>query len=284
MAAPQIFDTRACELGEGALWHPLRQQFFWFDILGCKLLSRHEHASQVWPLGKMASAAGWLDATQLLLATEAGLAVLDLDNGQLVPHWHLPASATALRSNDGRADRHHGFWFSTMGKQAEPGAGSIYRYFGGEVRQLFDGLTIPNSICFSADGRQAYFSDTARQIVWRLALDAQGWPTGERVVFLDLADQGLYPDGAIVDAEGGLWCAHWGSGAVMRYNPQAQRTHTFSVGGALHVSCPAFGGQDLRSLLLTTAREGLADPDAAQGMTYLLDAPVQGLPEPQVIL
>lgn len=284
MAVPQIFDTRACELGEGALWHPLRQQFFWFDILGCKLLSRHEHAAHSWPLGQMASAAAWLDAAQLLLATEAGLAVLDLDNGRLVPHWRLPASTTALRSNDGRADRHHGFWFSTMGKQAEPGAGAIYRYFRGEVRQLFKELTIPNSICFSPDGRLAYFADTARQIVWRQALDAQGWPTGERVVFLDLAGQGLNPDGAVVDAEGGLWCAHWGSGAVMRYNTQAQRTHTFSVGGALHVSCPAFGGQDLRSLLLTTAREGLADPDAAQGMTYLLDAPTQGLPEPQVIL
>ena len=284
MAMSQIFDTRACELGEGALWHPLRQQFFWFDILGCKLLSRHGDASPVWPLGKMASAAGWLNAAHLLLATEAGLAVLDLDTGQLTPHWRLPASATALRSNDGRADRHHGFWFSTMGKQAEPGVGAIYRYLRGEVRQLFDGLTIPNSICFSPDGRQAYFSDTARQIVWRQALDALGWPTGEREVFLDLVAEGLNPDGAVVDAQGGLWCAHWGAGAVMRYSSDAQRTHTFSVGGALHVSCPAFGRRDLRGLPLTTAREGLTDPDPAQGMTYLLDVPIQGLPEPRVIL
>ncbi|MBF6618250.1 MAG: SMP-30/gluconolactonase/LRE family protein [Candidimonas sp.] len=284
MAVCRTFDTRACELGEGAFWHPLRQEFFWFDILGCKLLSRRAHTSHVWPLGQMASAAGWLDAAHVLLATEAGLAVLDLDTGQLLPHWHLPASATALRSNDGRADRDHGFWFSTMGKLAEPGVGAIYRYFRGEVRQLFEGLTIPNSICFSPDGRQAYFSDTARQIVWRQALDALGWPTGERVVFLDLVAEGLNPDGAVVDTEGGLWCAHWGAGAVMRYSPEAQRTHTFSVGGALHVSCPAFGGPDLRCLLLATAREGMRDPDCAQGITYLLDIPIQGLPEPRVIL
>ena len=30
----RIFDDRTCKLGEGPLWHPERQQFFWFDILG----------------------------------------------------------------------------------------------------------------------------------------------------------------------------------------------------------------------------------------------------------
>lgn len=283
MPMPRIFDTRACELGEGALWHPLRQQFFWFDILGRKLLSRSGHTPGVWHFDRMASAAGWLDAERLLLATETGLAILDLPSGRLTTHWTFPSADATLRSNDGRADRRHGFWFSTMGKRAQPGAGAIYRYFQGEVRRLFNGLTIPNSICFSPEGEYAYFSDTARQIVWRQALDVDGWPIGQQEVFLDLTVEALNPDGAVVDSAGGLWCAHWGAGAVMRYGPDAQRTHIFSTGAA-HVSCPAFGRRDLRCLLLTTAREGLSDPDPVQGMTYLLHAPIKGLPEPRVVL
>lgn len=283
MTVPRIFDTRTCELGEGALWHPLREQFFWFDISGGKLLSRSSDTMDTWHLNEMASAAGWLDAEHLLLATETGLIILNLHSRQLTTHWTLPKSIVALRSNDGRADRHHGFWFSTMGKQAEQWAGAIYRYFQGEVRQLFTGLTIPNSICFSPDGQYAYFSDTARQIVWRQTLDAQGWPTGLREIFLDLAAENLNPDGAVIDSAGGLWCAHWGAGVVMRYSSTAQRTHTLPA-GALHVSCPAFGRRDLHCMLLTTAREGIPDPDAAQGVTYMVDSPIKGLPEPRVIL
>lgn len=283
MTVPRIFDTRTCELGEGALWHPLREQFFWFDISGGKLLSRSSDTMDTWHLNEMASAAGWLDTEHLLLATETGLIILNLHSRQLTTHWTLPKSIVALRSNDGRADRHHGFWFSTMGKQAEQWAGAIYRYFQGEVRQLFTGLTIPNSICFSPDGQYAYFSDTARQIVWRQTLDAQGWPTGQREIFLDLAAENLNPDGAVIDSAGGLWCAHWGAGVVMRYSSTAQRTHTLPA-GALHVSCPAFGRRDLHCMLLTTAREGIPDPDAAQGVTYMVDSPIKGLPEPRVIL
>ena len=35
-----VFDDRRCELGEGPLWHPGRNQLFWFDILGKRLLTR----------------------------------------------------------------------------------------------------------------------------------------------------------------------------------------------------------------------------------------------------
>jgi sugar lactone lactonase YvrE len=66
----------------------------------------------------------------------------------------------ANRPNDGRADPQNGFWIGTMGKTHAPNAGAIYRYYRGELRRLFAGLTIPNAICFSPDGQSAYFTDT----------------------------------------------------------------------------------------------------------------------------
>ncbi len=282
--AAKIYDERACALGEGPLWHPERGSFFWFDILNRRLLSRSAAGEpQEWRFDRMASAAGWIDRETLLLATETGLARLRLSDGGLESLVEVEADQPETRSNDGRADRQGGFWFGTMGKKAETGAGSLYRYRKGELRRLVSDLTIPNAICFSPDGRFAHYADTREAKVWIQPLDAEGWPAGERRLFLDLRAEGLNPDGAVIDAEGGFWCAKWGAGKVMRYDPDGKRSHEFAV-GARHCSCPAFGGEDLRQMLVTSALEGLEAPDEAQGRPYLLRPGFLGLPEPRVIL
>lgn len=278
-----IHDNRQCQLGEGAFWHPERQQFFWFDILGRRMLSQDDSGPLEWNFDRMASAAGWIDEDRLLIATDTGLVVMDLRDGMFDDEFPVEADNPATRSNDGRADRQGGFWFGTMGRQGESGLGAIYRFYRGEVRKLVDPITIPNSICFSPDGGTVHYSDTDRSIVWRQALDGDGWPVGEGQVYLDLSAQGWSPDGAVIDADGGFCCAVWGQGAVMRFDAQGKRTHEWKVGGQ-HSSCPAFGGPGLSQLLVTTALDGIENPDAAQGKTYLLDAGLAGLPEPRVIL
>lgn len=279
-----IHDHRICQLGEGPLWHPERGQFFWFDILGRRLLSQGAHGEPLeWGFAEMASAAGWIDRDRLLIATETGLSVLDLRGGDPDRIAALEAGNAATRSNDGRADRQGGFWIGTMGKAAEPGAGAIYRFYRGDIRRLVGGITIPNAICFSPDGGTAHYADTDRGIVWRQPLDGDGWPIGERQVWLDLSAQGWSPDGAVMDAAGGFCCAIWGQGAVVRFDPDGRQTHRWDVGGR-HSSCPAFGGPGLSQLLVTTARDGIDDPDGDQGKTWRLDASLTGLPEPRVIL
>ena len=106
-----------------------------------------------------------------------------------------------------------------MGKGGEPGAGALYRYYRGTLRKLGEGFTTPNSLCFAADGRTAFFSDTRRRTVWRQALSpVDGWPVGDPEVFLDLrpgtADGERRPDGAVIDAEGCLWSAQIGRAHV----------------------------------------------------------------------
>ena len=276
-----VFDDRICELGEGALWHPERRQFFWFDILGRRLLSRDDTGPLEWRFDRMASAAGWIDHERLMISTETGLAVLDLTSGALSDLVAVEADDANTRSNDGRADRQGGFWFSTMGKSAQAGAGAIYRYYRGEVRQLFDNVTIPNSICFSADGRTAHFADTHLGLVWRKRLDADGWPEGRREFYLDLSEWDAGPDGAVMDADDGFCCALWGQGAVQRFDAAGKQTHRFEVGGQ-HSSCPAFG--EAGQMLVTTALENIDNPDAQQGLTYLVTHDLRTLPEPRVVL
>ena len=279
----EVFDHRPCELGEGPLWHPERGQLFWFDILGQRLLSRQGGRVLDWALGECASAAGWIDRDTLLIATASGLYRCDIASGARERVVPLEADTPATRSNDGRADPSGGFWIGTMGKRAEPGLGAIYRFHRGEVVKLHDRIGIPNSICFSPDGRTAYFADTAEGRIFRQPLDAEGWPAAVAELFVDLSGQAFGPDGSVTDAQGALWNAQWGAGRVARYLPDGTLDRVVAVGGA-HSSCPAFGGETLSTLYITTAREGIVAPGPGDGLVYRAAAGIRGRAEPRVRL
>ena len=280
-----IFDRRPCDLGEGLLWHPLREQMFWFDILAGKMLSVEEGQPREWQFPFMVSAAGWIDRDRLLIAGESGLFIFDLATEAASDLIALDAGDPTTRSNDGRADPQGGFWISTMGKAAESGRGAIWRFFNGEIRKLYPSLTIPNAICFAPDGGAAYFTDTVTKQVQRVSLDAAGWPKGSPECFLDLEGEGSEPDGAVVDAEGLLWLAQWGAGQVCAFSPSGEKVREIAF-AAPNTSCPAFGGPDLTTLFCTSALQGM-DAAAraacpAAGMTFAHAGAGRGRAEPAV--
>ncbi len=282
-----IHDHRRCELGEGPLWHPVREQLFWFDILNNKLLTQDAAGPREWLFDRRVSAAGWISRDDLLIATETGLIRFDLETGAQSALGMIEADRPETRSNDGRADPQGGFWIGTMGKKAEAGAGAIYRYYRGEIRRLFNGISISNSICFAPSGRLAHFSDTLSGKVMRVWLDADGWPVGAPETFLDLTAEGLNPDGAVVDASGVLWLAQWGAARVAAYSPDGSFLRAIDL-EAPHSSCPAFGGPDLTTLFCTSAMQ---DMDAAArakypqaGMVFAFSDVAKGQSEHQVII
>jgi sugar lactone lactonase YvrE len=282
-----LFDPRPCALGEGPLWHPERQQLFWFDILGKRLLSRDRGGALEWQFDEHVSAAGWVDQDTLLMASESGLYRFDINSGNRSLVVALEADNAATRSNDGRADPWGGFWIGTMGKQAQAGQGAIYRFYQGKVTRLFGDITISNAICFAPDRSCAYFTDTVTGRIMRQALSSeQGWPLGEPELFVDLTSAGqnqagLNPDGAVVDSKGCLWSAQWGASRVARYGPDGGFLSAVDC-PAEQVSCPAFGGADLRTLFVTSAAVGLnGEP---HGRTWKAVQPVAGQREHQVLL
>ncbi|KGJ06823.1 Sugar lactone lactonase YvrE [Paracoccus halophilus] len=279
----ELFDSRRCELGEGAFWHPEREQAFWFDIHGRRLLSRDGDRELSWQFGEKPSAAGWIDRDRLLIATETGLARFDLGDGSLGQVVAIEADQPGNRSNDGRADPFGGFWIGTMAHDAGRGKGAIYRYYRGELRKLRANMSIPNAICFSPDGRKVYFADTAEQKVWSQALDDQGWPLAEPRIFLDLAGSDQNPDGAVTDDQGRFWNARWGSGTVTCHAPDDGRLLQRIDLPAAQVSCPAFIGAALDRMMVTSAAENLNGPQ--DGRTWLVvPANARGRPEPPVLI
>ncbi|GKY86564.1 SMP-30/gluconolactonase/LRE family protein [Sinisalibacter aestuarii] len=283
----EVYDARPCRLGEGPLWHPERQQLFWFDIPGGRLLTREGDAPKEWTFGETVSAAGWVDRDALLIAGETSLFTFDLVGEAAQEVVPLEAENMETRSNDGRADPWGGFWIGTMGKHAEPQAGAIYRLYSGQIRRIISGLTIPNAICFAPDGRLAYYTDTPTRQVMAQPLGRDGWPEGAPHVAVDLRADRLNPDGAVTDSEGNLWIAQWAAGRVAVYTPEGRFLRAVAV-GARQSTCPAFGGAALDQLFVTTAREGLdgaalaADPLA--GQLFRCQPGARGRAEPRVIL
>jgi len=292
-AAVTRIGSTCCELGEGPYYDPSANTGWWFDIIGKKLIEYRFPDDQtiIHDLPQMTSFVADAGDGRQLLAMEDGLYLREISNGNLSKIVALEENNTGNRTNDGRTHPSGRLWISTMGKAAERQAGAIYLFDGETIRPLFRKITIPNSICFSPDGRTGYFADTALNTIWRVALDPiSAEPEGEPEVFLTAKNHPLngHFDGSVTDAEGVVWNASWGGGSVSGFSPvDGALVATFEV-PASKTSCPCFVGDKLDQMLVTTAWEGygvderMADPGA--GFTYKINGGFRGRPAAPVYL
>lgn len=168
------------------------------------------------------------------------------------------------------------------------GMGSLYRFHEGKFDLLRSDLTTPNCTAFSPDGTRAYFSDTWDHRILVFPLDPEtGAPAGEPDLFLGLSDEGLCPDGAVVDAEGCLWNAQFGTGRVARYRPDGRLDQVVELPISMP-TCPAFGGPNLKTMFVTSGWVGLdssqrrSQPLAGAVFAFELETP--GIPERRIKL
>jgi sugar lactone lactonase YvrE len=285
-ARAELFIDSKCELGEGIFWHPLVERLFWFDILNNTLFSATANGILVdrFTFETRVSAAGVIDADNLAIASAAGIYKLNLatDARELIAP--LEPQSTTTRSNDGRVNPAGGFWIGTMALR-DPGgvaAGALYQVRGGQVTTILPRIYIPNSACFSPDGRTAYFADTVENTIRKVSTDPDtGLPNGPWQEFVGKNHPGS-PDGSVVDSEGFIWNARWRGNCVIRFAPDGRVDRVIDV-PTLQPTCPAFGGKDLKTLFISSARENMSAeqmatfPDA--GGVFAIEVDVPGLPE-----
>lgn len=281
----EVFDNRHCLLGEGALWHPLRQQLFWFDILNRKLLTLVDGVERHWSFNERVSAAGWIDFDHLLIASEKRLFKFNLQDAKQTLLIELEADNPVTRSNDGRADPWGGFWISSMGLNAEFKAGSIYRFYNNKLEKILSDLTIPNSICFDQKKCRVYFSDTETKKIQFLRLNESDGSviSNNSELLVDLKDKNWSPDGTVTTVDGDLVCAMWGEGLVAVFSSEGELKNIIRT-SAKQVSCPAFGGKDLDQLFITSATESMASTllSESDGKLLMIKTSLRGNLEPAV--
>ncbi|WP_330269332.1 SMP-30/gluconolactonase/LRE family protein [Streptomyces griseorubiginosus] len=270
------------ELAEGGRW--VDGRLVYVDILAGRLLELRENTERAAaprelarldvPLGAVAPVHG--SPGTWIAAAGTGIALLTRD-GKL--QWlDRPEDRTGVpsRMNDGVADPAGRFWAGSMPYDGTRGAGSLYRTdTDGTVVWVLDGLTIVNGPAFTADGTTLYLADSAVGTILRCRVDpVSGDLSGGPETFARMREDEGSPDGMTVDAEGCLWVALWGAGAVRRYHPDGRLLTTLDVPAPHPTSvCLRPGGNRLH---ITTARHGVKSPTPASGAVLGVSVPVGG--------
>ena len=280
-AVRRAADTQ-CVLGEGPLWDAAADRLYWFDIKGRRLhwLDGGQGLVQTRRLDVQVSAAAVRRSGGLLVASERGLEILDPDSGALELLEPLEADLEGYRSNDGKIDVHGAFWWSVMDDDGGRRPGRIYRKApGAPSRRVLDGIHIPNTISCSPDGSTLYLADSVLGRLFAHPLGPDG-ELGQKQLVADTSDGPGAPDGSAVDEDGFLWNAQWGAGRVVRYAPDGRIDRVLQMPVSQPSSC-AFGGSDLSTLYVTSAREGLSEAALAKeplaGSLLAIDTGVRGL-------
>jgi sugar lactone lactonase YvrE len=278
-------------LGESPFWHPDEAALYWCDIPG-KALHRWDPARQAhrqWALPAEPGSCAPLPGGDLLLALRDGLFRFVTASGERRRLVAAPYDTVRQRCNDGKADPQGRFWVGTLDDARQPDA-ALYRWANGRLERMVRGITVSNGLAHSPDGRTMYWSDTAAHRIACFDFDGSDGSLSRQRVFAqfepkpadgDLTGYGGRPDGAAVDTEGAYWCAMYEGQRLVRLSPEGQLLQAWP----LPVRCPTmpcFGGPDLRTLYVTTARHGRPDAElAAQplaGCVLTLRVAVPGLP------
>lgn len=288
----QALPVAPSQLGESPFWHPDEGALYWCDITG-RALHRWHPASAVhtaWPCdSEPACAAPLLGGGALLVAFRDGLYRFDTASGRRRRLAVAPYDPRVERFNDGRADPQGRFWSGTVYEPREPACAALYRWSRGRLDRVAGGVTTSNGLAFSPDGRTLYWSDTRAHRIWALDFDGGDGSLSRRRLFAEFPLEGQQdaaayvgrPDGAAVDAEGAYWVAMYAGQRLLRLASDGRLLQALP----LPVRCPTmpcFGGADLRTLYVTSARAGRPADELAQqpaaGSVFEMRVDVPGLP------
>lgn len=291
----QALPVPPCGLGESPFWHPGEGALYWVDIPG-RALHRYvppageygaEHRR--WELPSEPGSIAPLPGGTLLMAMRDGLFRFDPASGRRERLAKPPYDPAHERFNDGRADPQGRFWVGTIYEPRQPARAALYRWADGRLERMAGDVTVSNGLAFSPDGRTMYWADTSAHRVDALDFDGHDGSLSRRRPFVQFprkhevpaADYGGRPDGAAVDAEGAYWVAMYEGARLLRLAADGTLLRELP----LPVRCPTmpcFGGADLRTLYVTSARDKRPAEELAalplSGGVLALRVDVPGLP------
>ncbi|MFT4015577.1 MAG: SMP-30/gluconolactonase/LRE family protein [Agriterribacter sp.] len=261
MAALEI-DAKAF-LGEGAIWHPLEHALYWVNIEG-KTLHIYDPATKelkTFNMGERIGTVVFDKHGNTIAALQNGIHTIDIQTGELSLIAN-PLPHKDIRFNDGKCDPEGRFWVGSMHINQVEGAGSLYRMdhdLG--IHKILDGITVSNGIVWSLDKKLMYYIDSPLKRVDVFDYEnATGNVRNRRIAFT--IPEGLgSPDGMTIDNEGYLWIAVWGGSCVGKFDPLTGEMKLKIIVPAPHVTSCAFGGNDMDTLYITTARENLTEDE-----------------------
>lgn len=273
-------------LGESPSWLAREQCLYWIDLRAPALrrLDPARGAVESWAMPDLTGAVVGRRSGGLVVAVRHALLGFDPRDGEFATIANVEDGPPENRLNDAKCDPAGRILCGSMWDFGLRTTGGLYRVdMTGAVTQLRSGVTVANAIAFAPDGRTLYFTDTRQGAIEQADYDPATGEIGPWRLFAAADAAPGRPDGATVDADGYLWNARYQGGCLARFAPDGRLDRLIELPVSQPTSC-AFGGPDLRTLYVTTARQKLsaealgAEPLA--GALLALDVGVAGLVEP----
>lgn len=273
------------KLGEGSIWDKHNNLLYWVDIEG-KYVYKYNYFDRTNTAYQLMERPGTVvpyEGSSVLIATEKGIGIFDFS----IPDFKEYILKTPdfiennLRFNDGKCDSKGRFWVGTMHLKAKKNAGSLYLLNNIKLETKVNPTTISNGLAWSHDNLTMYYIDTTSSCVLAFDYDIETGSISNERVAIEINPELGYPDGMTMDAEGMLWIALWDGYAVARFNPISGKLLTKIEVPAPKVTSCAFGGEDLQTLFITTARVDMSEKDLEQyplsGSLFYVQPGVKGI-------
>lgn len=260
LTATLAYQSQA-RLGEGSIWNYKTAELYWVDIESGLL-----HIFN--PKSKTEKVSSWEQRISTVVPAEDGMLIVAGQNGlykfdpiRLEKELLIepPHDSSIMRFNDGKCDPSGRLWLGSMHLDTISKLSALYKVEKMKFAQMLSGITISNGICWSPDSRTMYYIDTPTHEVKAFDFDQVSGSISNMRVIIEMKDELSSPDGMTIDAEGMLWIAHWHGACVTRWDPQSSKMLCKVEVPAYNVTSCAFGGENLDTLYITSAREEMTE-------------------------
>jgi len=276
-----------CLVGEGPVWDVGSGLLFWIDILGRKVhnLDPGTGATRTWDVPGVIGSMALRQSGGAIVALANGVHALDLDSGECTLIASSPDLDDQVQLADGKVDRRGRFIVGSSDRGMKDARGKLYVLEPGatQLRVIEEGITLSNGPCWSPDNATFYHADSIRNEIYAYDYDIEAAAVANRRLFASTAELGGIPDGATVDALGGVWSAICEGGKLVRFLPDGSIDRIIDMPVRLPGSV-MFGGAGLDRLFvpsLDPSFMGRAN-DPLDGETFVIDGlGFTGLPEPR---
>ncbi len=277
----------AAELGEGPVWVE-RDKALWFTDIKKRRIHRYDPAGgerRTWAAPEQVGFVLPAERGGFVAGLMSGLHRFDEATGRFTLIAEMEPERPNNRLNDGVVDPRGRLWFGTMDNKETAKTGAFYRFDRGIVEPTgLEGIAITNGPALSPDGRILYYVDTRSGTIDSADVGDDG-SLGPSRPFARIDPAEGHPDGPTVDGEGCVWIALYSGWEARRYSPAGELVDRVRFPVA-NITKIAFGGDDLRTVYATTARQGLSPEEMERqpqaGDLFEFRADVPGLASPLV--
>jgi sugar lactone lactonase YvrE len=278
--------------GEGAVWHAVHNAVYWCDI-NRFLIHRFIPADQCvrsWTFDEPVTALALTTRSEVLLVALGSRVILwePATDTRHAPLFCLEGWPQ-VRLNDARVDPGGRLWMGSMRNNVNPDGsggeaggkdGVLFRLDPNEESSMWRlNIGISNTLGWSPDQKRFYFGDTLANVVRQYDYNpATGAIENERPFFEGFSRG--FPDGSNVDSEGYVWNCRFFGGCIVRVAPDGIVDRVIEMPVRNITTC-TFGGEDLKTLYVTTAKIEAPAGDRLAGGLYAIPTSVAGQPENQ---